>query len=178
MSASTKPKDPDVTELWQVSWWDRLPSGVLELRHDDHDTPGAARMQYMNQDAAAEPVLAKLSWDSETRHWHRTNLAYDDRSPGQCAEANRKGIAVIRSVIRHRRGIDSRGTILNRLDDALADDNPAVPTVKAEPAALVTEEPSMCIVCDYAMEHGLECVHTVVPLRPTQRPLHVPDEQF
>lgn len=162
------PTQPERTLVYQVTWWE-TDKGTLVQRIADHDEASSARVQYANIDKGAEPVIAKLEWDAESRRWNWSDLAYDNRTPTELANANAKGIAAVRAVIQHARGSDGRGTLLRRLDDVLADDNPAVPTRVTTREPLVTDDPATCIVCDYCLEVGLAADHPHLPIRPEQR---------
>lgn len=163
---NARPKDPEVTLIYQVTWWTRAGDGTLHLHHDDHTEPASARVQFANCAHASDPVIARLEWDPDRRRWHWTDLAYDARAAGELVAANAKGIRVVRDVIAHARGVDGRGSLLKSLDDTLESDGP----VKADPSeTLAPEDPAACVVCDYAMARGLASDHPAVPVVVTEQ---------
>lgn len=164
-----KAKAPEVTLIYRVSWWQRDERDALVLHHQDHDEPQSARVQYMNCPADAEAGITRMTWDEQRARWSTQDLMEQERGREETREVNARGMAAVRALIEHARGRDGRTGLVRSLDELLADDNPAKPTVKVtDVQPLTTDDPAACIVCDYLCEHGLTPHHPVVPAATVQ----------
>ena len=151
-------------DKWVVTWW-QTRAGVLELASSDHEHPGTARIEYTNKDSGSDPGIWHWSYDTERDRWNVISAIESEMAPIDQANLNRKGAAVVRGILRHRSGSDSRGMATRSLDATLADDNPATPRPSkvTDPEPLTTEDPATCVVCDYLCEHGMAPHHPHTP---------------
>jgi hypothetical protein len=183
----TKPGDtwgdgtPKITLNYVVTWWERDASGYPIQRRSDHRSADEARMAFRRIEPDQEPGAIESRWDPSTRKWHHADIVGRSVPREQLRTARAHGIAMVRAVLAHKRGIDTRGasTLGESIDLSLATDDGKTDKLNARGhnhfrgadncpvcSRLVAEDdPAQCTVCDYLCEHGHEPVHPFASLQ-------------
>lgn len=161
---------PKTTLTYTITWWERT-NGYLVLHQDEHPTVAEARRAYLAVPSEKEPGAFEDRWDPSTREWKRTDLVDQSTLPEQIRDARRVGIGMLRSVVAHKRGVDSRGATLteavglgieNRqggFNSRGHDHHKGAAACPVCSRAAIEDDPSECPVCDYLCEHGIEPHH-------------------
>jgi hypothetical protein len=149
----TKTKSPPaVLEFWRVGWW-QTDRGALTLHSKDFEIPGDARVAFSLLHPSTRPTLTREAYNVRHARWESFDVIGQAVTPERAADINRRGIACMRAIVGHRRGTDTRGSIVGSLDAELADPRPPGPIRPTEP--LVSDSAADCTVCDYLCEYGL-----------------------
>lgn len=164
-----------------VTWWRSDDEGRLYVTTSEQPTAAMAGDVFRACDPESSPDMAMLTWDPARSRWDRHAL--DERpTPEERARMRARGIEATRRVLRHRRGMDSRGE--DRVPGAL------VPGVKfgiedsrghdhraGHECPICTrnqqehESAGDCSTCDYLTQLGITPVHSAAPTNqptPTQ----------
>lgn len=175
-----KDADPAVSHdtKYRVSWWTKNPeTGSPVWNSLEYDDIGGARRAFKDLPADCEPSAERLEWHESTRSWVAHDLVGQGRSPAEARADNARGLAMLRSVLAHKRGIDTRGSVkppapftLKELLGNTADTRGHDHRQGAENCPVCSrsmrEEQNTgdCTVCDYLCQHGREPHHPFAQL--------------
>lgn len=167
---------PKVTIEYVVSWWERDDHGNPRQRIDPtHRSIDSARRAYQQLPVDTEPSAVERTWNPSTRKWQVVDLVGRSTTGEQRADARRAGVAMVRAVLAHKRGHDTRGATslgdiidlstdghtgradnLNTRGHNHADGHETCPVCSR---AILEDDPAECTVCDYLCDHGHTPVH-------------------
>lgn len=173
---------------YEVSWWELRPDTRAPMyRVEVFEDVGKARSFFKSLPKDAEPSAAKVEWSEATRLWRHVDLIGEARSPEEARAAAPAGIAMVRSVLAHKRGLDTRGALAAALAKGLP-----MPVLDGDvektrghdhrngstgcpvcSRSVVEESPEECVVCDYLCGHGRTPAHPFAQL--TQPSLDLPE---
>jgi hypothetical protein len=174
---------------YEISWWELNPQDKLPVyRVEVFEEVGKARSYYKSLPKEAEPMAARVEWIESTRLWRHVDMISEARTPEQARAAAPAGIAMVRSVLAHKRGRDTRaelaaalaGAPMPSLDGNVEktrghDHRNGAAGCPVCARSVAEESPAECVVCDYLCGHGREPLHPFAQL--TQPTLDV-DERF
>lgn len=159
---------------YRVSWWTRdAETGNPVWNFLEYDEIGAARRAFKDLPEASEPAAERLDWHESTRAWVATDLIGRGRTPDEARADRVRGIGMLRAVMAHKRGLDTRGMKRHgrpldlgemlKLDHGVEtrghDHHNGAENCPICSRRIAEENPSECVVCDYLCEHGREPVH-------------------
>lgn len=166
------PPTDAITTKYRVSWWTKHPAtGAPVFNHLEYDDIGAARRAFKDLPEAAEPSAERIDWSEPTRSWVAQDLVGRGRSPDESRADNARGIQMLRSVLAHKRGVDTRDSLKPAEPRELAEMLAGVESTRGHDhrngaagcpvcARRVRQEaPDQCVVCDYLCQHGREPQH-------------------
>lgn len=170
---STETEERSVTTKYSVGWWTRHPDdGTPVANKLEYDDIRAARRAYADLSPSAEPTATRIDWSESTRTWIATDLIGRALSPEQAQGDRARGVEMLRAVLAHKRGIDSRGQKVPGEPLKLGElfENGPMGTRGHDhrngaagcpvcSRRIAEEDPAQCVVCDYLCEHGREPAH-------------------
>lgn len=181
---------PKVTVEYVVSWWAQDDRGYRFQNISQHPSIDSARRAYQLLEPDQEPTAVERRWNPSTRKWHVTDLVGRSVPRDQLATARRAGIAMVRAVLAHKRGADTRGnasslgevidlstgetTKGDKLNTRGHDHRKGAAGCPVCSKAMAENDSAQCPVCDYLCEHKHTPVHpfaslTTVPAQPDRR---------